>query len=264
MTLTIGYSTCPNDTFIFDAMIHDKIDTEGLRFEPVLEDVETLSGRAFRGELDITKISYHAYIYLLETYELLESGSALGHQCGPLLICKKEVNPHALKPDRIGIPGKYTTANLLLQLFLKKRMDARIFLFSDIEQALLTEDIDAGVIIHESRFTYETKGLKKIQDLGEFWESETGLPIPLGGITVRKTFDELLRQKINRILHRSVLYALNHPDSSRAYVRKYAQEMSEDVIQSHIGLYVNAYTLALGKKGRMAVERLITASKSLH
>ncbi|MBL7960230.1 1,4-dihydroxy-6-naphthoate synthase [bacterium] len=262
-TLTVGYSTCPNDTFIFDAMIHGKIDTEDLRFEPELADVENLNMCAFKQELDISKLSYHAYLFLRDQYALLNSGSALGHNCGPLLICKNDVNVRELPPARIGIPGKYTTANLLLMLYLKKRINAKNFLFSDIETALLNEEIDAGVIIHENRFTYEAKGLKKIQDLGEFWESRTKLPIPLGGIAVKKQFSFDLQQKIDRILKRSIQFAFDNPESSREYVRKHAQEMSDDVMRSHIALYVNKYTLDLGKTGHTAVERLLTESTGI-
>ncbi|MBL7994022.1 1,4-dihydroxy-6-naphthoate synthase [bacterium] len=262
-TLTVGYSTCPNDTFIFDAMIHGKIDTEDLRFEPILEDVENLNMRAFKEDLDISKVSYHAYILLRDQYALLNSGSALGHNCGPLLISKKVVNMKNLEPSRIGIPGKYTTANLLLQLYLRKKIDAKIFLFSDIESALLNGEIDAGVIIHENRFTYEAKELKKIKDLGEYWESETKLPIPLGGIVVKKQFSVDVRQKIDRILKRSVQFACDNPESSRGYVEKHAQEMNKNVIQSHIALYVNDYTLDLGKTGHAAIERLVTVSSDI-
>ncbi|KAB2879361.1 1,4-dihydroxy-6-naphthoate synthase [bacterium] len=262
-TLTVGYSTCPNDTFIFDAMIHGKIDTEDLRFEPELADVENLNMRAFKQELDISKLSYHAYLFLRDQYALLNSGSALGRNCGPLLISKKVVNIKNLTPAHIGIPGKYTTANLLLQLYLRKKIDAKIFLFSDIETALINGEIEAGVIIHENRFTYEAKGLKRIQDLGEFWESQTKLPIPLGGIVVKKQFSVDLQQKIDRILKRSVQFAFDNPESSREYVRKHAQEMSDDVMLSHIALYVNNYTLDLGKTGHTAVERLLTVSSDI-
>lgn len=258
--LSIGYSTCPNDTFIFDAMVHGKIDTEGLEFEPALEDVEKLNTRAFKGELDITKISYHAWVYLQQSYSLLNSGSALGNNCGPLLICKHEIDPLQLSPEKIGIPGKFTTANLLLQLYLGKRLNAKEYLFSEIESALLNDEIDAGVIIHESRFTYEQKGLKKIQDLGEYWETKTGLPIPLGGIAAKKELGSELKEKIDRVLKRSVQYAFDHPDSSREYVRKHAQEMNEEVIHEHISLYVNAYTLELGENGKKAVFRLLSAA----
>lgn len=233
-TLSIGYSTCPNDTFIFDAMIHHKVDTEGLSFEPLLEDVERLNHRAFREELDITKVSYHAFLYLEERYHLLNSGSALGHNCGPLLICKHTVDPHQLSPDQIGIPGRFTTAHLLLQLFLGKNLNAREYLFSEMEAALLRDEIKAGVIIHENRFTYQDKGLKKIRDLGEFWESRTQMPVPLGGILIRKSLDHSLRDKVDRVLRRSVQFAFDNPQSSLAYVRQHAQEMSEEVMRKHI------------------------------
>lgn len=261
--LSIGYSTCPNDTFIFDAMVHGKIDTEGLEFEPVLEDVEKLNTRAFKGELDITKISYHALIYLQNSYSLLNSGSALGSNCGPLLISKHAIDPLQLAPEKIGIPGKFTTANLLLQLYLGKRLNAKEYLFSEIESALLNDEIDADVIIHESRFTYEQKGLKKIQDLGEYWETKSGLPIPLGGIAAKKELGSELEEKIDRVLKRSVQYAFDFPDSSQEYVKKHAQEMSQKVMQSHISLYVNAYTLDLGETGKKAIAHLLSAIELL-
>jgi 1,4-dihydroxy-6-naphthoate synthase len=255
--LTVGFSPCPNDTFIFDALIHHKIDTEGYEFTPILDDVEKLNQRAFRSELDITKTSYHAYIFLRDHYALLNSGSALGSHCGPLLIAKNPMDPEHLSEARIGIPGKYTTANLLLQLFLKKKLRCREYVFSDIENALLKDEIDAGVIIHESRFTFASKGLIQIQDLGEFWETHTHTPIPLGGIVMKKSLGPAEIAACDRILRRSVQFAMDHPDSSRDYVRRHAQELDDAVIQSHIALYVNPYTLDLGEAGKTAVDRLL-------
>ncbi len=257
MKLTVGFSTCPNDTFIFDALVHRKVDTGGLEFIPVLEDVETLNRRALAGELDITKISYHAYTYVRDRYALLNSGSALGNKCGPLLIAKNKIAPETLEDLRIGIPGKYTTANLLLQLYLKRKLHCREFVFSEIEDALLENEIDAGVIIHENRFTYRSKGLIKIEDLGEFWESKTRLPIPLGGIVIKKELGQDALKAFDGILKRSVQFAFDHPASSKDYVKHHAQAMEDAIIQSHIELYVNAYTLDLGETGRAAVERLL-------
>jgi 1,4-dihydroxy-6-naphthoate synthase len=257
MKLTVGFSTCPNDTFIFDALIHRKIDTEGLEFEPVLEDVEKLNLRALNGELDVTKVSYHAYFYLREKYALLNAGSALGNNCGPLLIARNPIDPSALSESRIGIPGKFTTANLLLQLYLGKNMNCREMIFSDIEGALLSKTIDAGVIIHESRFTYGSLGLAKIQDLGEFWESRTHLPIPLGGILIKKNLGEGMIAKFDNILKRSIQFAFDFPDSSKQYVKTYAQKLDDEVIQNHIDLYVNSFTLDLGVTGQRAVHRFI-------
>lgn len=257
MKLTIGYSPCPNDTFMFDALVHNKIDTEGLKFEPVLADVEQLNQKAFRNELDITKISYHALIHILRDYSLLHSGSALGHHCGPLLISKYPLDIHTVADNDIGIPGQFTTANFLLQYFLGRKVHARSLIFSGIESALLNEDIKAGVIIHENRFTYESKGLIKIQDLGEFWEKQTRLPIPLGGIVAQRRLDHSVIQKLNRALRRSIEFAFVYPESSRSYVKRHAQELDDQVIESHIRLYVNPFSIDLGESGIQAVQTFI-------
>ena len=261
MKLTLGFSPCPNDTFIFDAMIHEKIDTEGLSFEVVYEDVETLNQKAFREELDITKLSYHAYAYLTENYVLLHAGSALGFGVGPLLICN---NPQYLKEGiesltsrmselKIGIPGKYTTANFLLNLAFPEAQSKIEMKFSDIEPALLNNRIDLGVIIHESRFTYQEKGLLKVIDLGEYWEKLTSCPIPLGGIMMRRQLPDEIKHKVNRIIKQSVQFAIKNPLSGLDYIRAHAQEMSTDVIYKHIELYVNKYSVDLGDEGRRAV-----------
>lgn len=282
MKLSLGFSPCPNDTFIFDAMIHQKIDTEGLSFDVVFDDVETLNQKAFRSELDITKLSYHAYAYLTENYVLLHSGSALGFGVGPLLICENEdyistdslqnlrshpiaigssdlrlqtsvLSPQSSDPS-IGIPGKYTTANFLLSLAFPKAKNKIEMKFSEIESALLNHQIDMGVIIHENRFTYQEKGLKKIIDLGEFWEDLTQGPIPLGGIMIKRDLPEEIKQKVNRILRRSVEYAFDHPESGMDFIRSLSQEMSTEVIKKHIDLYVNKFSIDLGEVGRKAVQ----------
>ncbi len=255
-TLSLGFSPCPNDTFIFDAMIHGKVDTEGVDFEVFMEDVEALNRRAFAGDIAITKLSYHAYAYLTDKYVLLDAGSALGNNCGPLLIAKAHMAPDAINSARILIPGKMTTANFLLSLAYPGAHDKTEVLFSEIEQGVLDNEADAGLIIHENRFTYGQKGLIKLIDLGEYWETETGLPIPLGGIVVRRDLPPELQQKVNRIMRRSVEYAFANPDDVMPFVRLHAQEMDDEVMKAHIDLYVTEYTADLGEKGRNAVEHL--------
>lgn len=261
MTLTLGFSPCPNDTFIFDAMIHGKIDTEGLSFEVRLGDVEELNQMAFAGELDITKLSYHAYAYLADQYVLLDAGSALGNNCGPLLIAKRPLSEKDVEKAHIAIPGKYTTANFLLSLAYPEATQKTSVLFSAIEDGLLNDEFDAGLIIHENRFTYQDKGLVKIVDLGEFWESTTGHPIPLGGIVVNRKLDKEIQAKVNRIMERSVRYAFEHPSASQGFVKENAQEMDENVLRQHINLYVNQYTVNLGEKGRAAVHHLFAKAE---
>ncbi len=261
MKLTLGFSPCPNDTFIFDAIANNKIDKEGLSFEIIIEDVEKLNKLAFQHQLDITKLSYHAYAYLMKDYLLLNTGSALGTNCGPLLISKPENQKSRIESLTIAIPGKYTTANFLLGLAFPKAIQKIEMRFSDIEDAIVQDKAEAGVIIHENRFTYQDKGLIKIMDLGEFWESQTGFPIPLGGIAVKRNFPRELSQKVNHILRKSVEYAFAHPVSSHKYVKQYAQEMDESVRNRHIQLYVNNYTLDLGETGKMAVKTLFVWAK---
>ena len=262
MKLTLGFSPCPNDTFIFDALIHHKIDTEGLEFEVFYDDVETLNQKAFRGELDITKLSYHAFAYVANQYVLLDSGSALGFGVGPLLICKD--NPEALREQlstqnsqlKIGIPGKYTTANFLLGLAFPNATNKVELVFNDIEDAVLEGRVDVGLIIHENRFTYQDKGLKKIIDLGDYWEKQTGCAIPLGGIVANRNLPADVQHKINRVLCKSVEYAFANPKSGLDFIRQHAQEMSEEVMYKHIELYVNKYSVELGEEGRKAIKLL--------
>jgi len=262
MKLTLGFSPCPNDTFIFDALIHHKIDTEGLEFEVYYDDVETLNQKAFRGELDITKLSYHAFAYVVDQYVLLDAGSALGFGVGPLLISKGEMSIAELNnPDhKIGIPGKYTTANFLLGLALPKATNKQEMVFSEIEDALLQEQIDVGLIIHENRFTYQLKGLKKIIDLGDYWEKLTGCAIPLGGIVAHRKLTPEVLQKINRVLKKSVEFSFANPKSGLDFIRQHAQEMSEEVMYKHIELYVNKYSLDLGEEGRRAINLLFATA----
>ena len=258
MTLSLGFSPCPNDCFMFDAIVNQRIDLEGLEFSVRLDDVEALNKAAFAGDADVTKLSYHAYAYCLGHYVLLDAGSALGRNCGPLLISKRAIAPEEVASGdlRFAIPGKFTTANFLLGLAFPKALDKTALVFSAIESALLDERFDAGLIIHENRFTYADKGLKKIIDLGEYWEGETGAPIPLGGIVIKRALPDEVKQRVNRVLRRSVEYAFAHRTASLDYVRAHAQEMSEDVMYRHIDLYVNEYSVDLGAEGRRAVELL--------
>lgn len=259
MKLTIGFSPCPNDTFIFDALIHHKIDTEGLEFEVFYDDVETLNQKAFRGELDITKLSYHAFAYAADKYILLDAGSALGFGVGPLLISKLGFSISDLEKDaslKIGIPGKYTTANFLLSLAFPNSVNKQELVFSDIENAVLDGRVDIGLIIHENRFTYQDKGLHKVIDLGDYWEKRTGCAIPLGGIVANRNLPVDVQHKINRILKRSVEFAFANPKSGLEYIRSHAQEMSEEVMYKHIDLYVNKFSVDLGVEGKKAVKLL--------
>jgi len=267
MKLTLGFSPCPNDTFIFDALIHHKIDTEGLEFEVFYDDVETLNQKAFRGELDVTKLSYHAFAYVANQYVLLDAGSALGFGVGPMLICKgneEELHTQLTTNDsqlRIGIPGKYTTANFLLSLAFPEATNKQEIVFSEIESSILEDKIDVGLIIHENRFTYQDKGLKKIIDLGDYWEKRTGLAIPLGGIVANRNLPEDVQHKINRVLRKSVEFAFANPKSGLEFIRSHAQEMSEEVMYKHIDLYVNQYSLDLGTEGKKAIQLMFDTAK---
>ena len=258
MTLSLGFSPCPNDCFMFDAIVNHRIDLEGLEFAPRLADVEALNRSAFAGEADVTKLSYHAYAFCIGNYVLLDAGSALGRNCGPLLIAarviaKDEVAAGGLS---IAIPGQYTTANFLLGLAFPRARNKTALVFSEIEAAVLDERFDAGLIIHENRFTYAAKGLKKIIDLGEYWEDTTGAPIPLGGIVIKRSLPDEVKLRVNRVLRRSVEYAFAHRTASLDYVRAHAQEMSDEVLYKHIDLYVNEFSVDLGEEGRRAVEVL--------
>ncbi|PID89622.1 MAG: 1,4-dihydroxy-6-naphthoate synthase [Bacteroidia bacterium] len=255
--LTIGFSTCPNDTFIFDAIVNKKIDLQGFDFDFVLRDVEELNKMAFEGKLDVTKLSYHVFPYIAENYQILNSGSALGFKNGPLVIAKE-------KPDltnknlKIAIPGKYTTANLLFSIAFPDLRHKIEMLFSDIEKAILDNACDAGVIIHENRFTFQEKGLLKLLDLGEFWENSTQLPIPLGGIVIKRQLPEKTKKEFNKILSQSVRHAQKYPEGTYEYVKKYAQEMDKEVMFKHINLYVNEFTENLGDLGKKAIYKLYT------
>lgn len=257
-TLTLGYSPCPNDTFIFYGLVHGRIDTGDLNFKEILLDVEALNQMALGGELDITKVSCHAFGNLREDYCLLRSGGALGRGCGPLLIVRsQESEVRSLKNKKIAVPGELTTAYLLLQLFdpdLKKNVKAMPF--NMIMDAVKSGEVDAGLIIHESRFTYPSYGLKQVIDLGEWWEKETGLPIPLGCIIAKRTLGNNLINKIDRLLKESVLYAMGHRDEPMRYIKEHSQELEDSVIAEHINLYVNDYSIDIGDEGISAVKKL--------
>ena len=265
MRLTLGFSPCPNDCFMFDAMVHQRIDLEGLEFDVRMADIEALNAAAFAGQIDVTKLSFHAYAYCIGNYVLLDAGSALGRNCGPLLISKREIAQDEVARGglKIAIPGTYTTANVLLSLAFPGATAKSQLLFSAIEGAVLDGTFDAGLIIHENRFTYAAKGLKKIIDLGEYWESETGAAIPLGGIVINRALPEDVQQKMNRIMRRSVEYAFANRTASLPFVRANAQEMSEDVMYQHIDLYVNDYSVDLGREGRRAVEVLFERARAV-
>ena len=263
MRLSLGFSPCPNDCFMFDAMVHGRIDCEGLEFSVRLADIEALNASAFAREPDVTKLSFHAYAYCADDYVLLDAGSALGRNCGPLLISRREISTAEVSAGRlrIAIPGRFTTANFLLSLAFPRAANRTECLFSEIEDGVLSGTFDAGLIIHENRFTYANRGLKKIIDLGEFWESETGAAIPLGGIVVSRRLPPDLRARINRVLRRSVEYAFANRTASLPFVRAHAQAMTDDVMYSHIDLYVNEYSVDLGAEGRRAVEVLFERAK---
>jgi 1,4-dihydroxy-6-naphthoate synthase len=254
--LTLGFSPCPNDTFIFDALVHKRIDTEGLDFKVAMLDVSALNDRAFRAELDVTKLSYHAYGHLTKEYALLRAGSALGRNCGPLLLARKGMPEEEILNGSVAIPGKYTTANFLLNIAYPELQNKQTMLFDEIEGAIVNEITNTGLVIHENRFTYQDKGLVKLRDLGEFWEDTTGFPIPLGGIMVNRKLPLDVQQKVDRVVARSVAYAFENPSASDAYVRAHAQAMDPEVMQAHIKLYVNSFSQDLGEEGIAAIHHL--------
>lgn len=260
--ISLGFSPCPNDCFMFDALIHGKIDTKGLFFEPVIEDVETLNRMAFAGKLDVTKLSYHAFAHLTGVYQLLTSGSALGFNCGPLLIGLPATVERVIKDPKIlgsltvAIPGKYTTANFLLALAYPQLQNKTEMVFSEIEAALLSGKTDLGLIIHENRFTYLQKGLAKVMDLGAWWEKETQTAIPLGGIVANRNLPSKQKLLMNELIRQSVEYAFANPEDVMGFVKKHAQEMDEQVMKQHIALYVNKFSIDLGEGGRKAVNDL--------
>jgi len=261
-TLSIGYSPCPNDTFIFYALTHDKIRVPGLEFCERLEDVETLNRMALEGALDITKISYHAFGHVREHYALLRSGGALGMGCGPLIVARPGTTLDRLKQGTIAIPGKLTTAYLLLRLFDPAIRNVSIMPFDRIMAAVSQGEALAGLIIHESRFTYPTYKLEKLMDLGEWWERFSGLPIPLGGILGKRSLGSDVLALAESAIRESLLYARSHTDEVMDYCKQHSQEMDERVMKSHIELYVNDYSLDLGEEGLAAVRMLLNEAET--
>jgi 1,4-dihydroxy-6-naphthoate synthase len=258
MKLSLAFSPCPNDTFIFDALVNHKIDTKDFEFDVKLEDVQTLNEWALHQTIDITKISYGVLPLVMDKYVLLESGGALGKGVGPLLIARSEMDLDSLNDKRIAIPGVNTTAHMLFSLAFPDAHNKVFKIFNEIEDAVLSEEVDAGVIIHENRFTYKEKGLHKLMDLGDYWETQTQLPIPLGGIVAKKSLDISIIAEIDKLIQQSVEYAFkNNYEQLSDYVKLHAQEMSEHVMRQHIDLYVNDFSIVLGNDGRQAVEKLL-------
>lgn len=256
MKLTLGFSPCPNDTFIFDAMVNGGVDTQGLSFDYVLEDVETLNQWAEQGKLDITKLSYNTFLHTTSQYALLHSGSALGVGVGPLLIARQPLDLSKIASYKIAIPGIKTTANLLLSLAFPQAQNKTELLFSEIENAVLDGRFDAGLVIHESRFTYQQRGLVKLLDLGDWWERETQAAIPLGGIVIRRSFDSRLCATVDSIIKQSLAISWKRYPNLTPFITNNAQEMEEGVMRKHIQLYVNDYTTDLGETGRKAISTL--------
>ena len=265
MKLSLGFSPCPNDTFIFDALVNHKIDTEGLEFDVILEDVETLNEWALEGKLDITKLSFPAFFQSVDKYVLLNSGSALGEGVGPLLVSKTnpglpiDTNQHStsgIQHLTIALPGINTTANLLFSFAFPEARTKKFMLFSTIEDAVVNGIADLGVIIHENRFTYSQKGLSKVLDLGEYWERKMKAPIPLGGIAIKKTAGKLHSLKVDRLIQKSLAVAFAGYPLITGYVKQHSQNMSEEVMRKHIDLYVNRFSLDLGTTGRQAIHQL--------
>lgn len=261
--LSLGYSPCPNDTYIFHALIHGLIPCGDLTFNERLEDVETLNQLALQGILDLTKISFHAFGHLRDRYVLLRSGAALGRGCGPLIVAAGNLSLEQLKGKTIAIPGRLTTANLLLQLYFGGADKLLVLPFDQIIAAVRQGRAAAGVIIHESRFTYQQYGLEQLLDLGQWWEEETGHPIPLGGILAKRSLGEERIRQVDQALRSSIEYARSHPQEATSYIRQHAQELEDTVIRQHIDLYVNDYSIDLGEDGLAAINCLLAKAEQI-
>jgi 1,4-dihydroxy-6-naphthoate synthase len=254
-SLSIGFSPCPNDTYIFCGLVKGHIPHTGWSLQPErLEDVETLNEWALQGRLDITKLSFHAFGHVLEDYVLLKSGGALGRGCGPLLVAGRKVASADFAKMTVAVPGKYTTAAMLLQLYAPGWKNIVMMRFDEIMDAIESGKIDCGVIIHESRFTYKSRGLELIKDLGNWWEEISGYPIPLGGIAVKRSLGRELIEEIDKALKASIVWAQSNHELCRPYIKEHAQELEDCVINDHIGLYVNAFSEDLGEEGMAAIE----------
>ena len=264
MKLSLGFSPCPNDTFIFDALVNKKIETAGLDFEVVLEDVQTLNAWATEGKLDVSKLSFPALFNNLDRYTILTSGSALGNGVGPLLIGRKMVDVRDIAHCTIAIPGENTTANFLLSFAFPAAKNKIPMLFSEIEEAVLQEKVDLGVIIHENRFTYQQKGLHKICDLGEVWEERQKAPIPLGCIAAKKSLGNEVIKRTDSLIRKSLAYSFEHYPQISSYVKQHAQAMDEEVMRKHIELYVNDFSIDLKATGRQAVQQLHNIYQQQH
>ncbi len=272
MKYTLGFSPCPNDTFIFDALVNKKIDTGDLEFEVIMEDVQTLNEMAIGQQIDFTKISYGSLPLLLNNYKVLHSGGALGMGAGPLLISSLPIPAPAVKQCTIAIPGRNTSAHVLFSLAYPEAQNKVFLRYDEIENFVLgnkgtLENIAAvklGVIIHENRFTYQDKGLVKQTDLGHFWEEETGFPVPLGGIAVHRRISPEAAHRVDRLIRKSLEYAYAHGETLSDFVKNNAQEMSVDVMRQHIGLYVNEYSIDLGPHGKEAVRKFIEVHSSIN
>ena len=262
-SLTFGFSPCPNDTYIFYALAHGKLDSPDLKFQVDLQDVETLNLRARDVFYDLTKISIHAICHVSRDYVLLNSGGAMGKGCGPLVISVNEIAPHKLRDIPVAIPGKYTTANLLFQIFTDGNPNVVAMPYDTIMENVARGKIPAGVIIHEGRFTYHLYGLKKVIDLGEWWEEKYSLPLPLGGILMKRTLGDQLHSLAEALIRESLFYSRKHEEEVWQYVKEHAQEMSDDVIKQHIDLYVNEYSEHFGESGRKAIFTLLKLGAGL-
>jgi 1,4-dihydroxy-6-naphthoate synthase len=261
MKLTLGFSPCPNDTFIFDALVNKRIDTEGLDFDFFLADIVELNSKALNSKVDITKMSLYAYAFAADNYLILDSGSALGYGNGPLLISRSNLGTEELNNARIAIPGHFTTANLLLSIFWPDAKNKIEYLFSDIDKSMVRGEVDAGLIIHETRFTYHKKGLIRIADLGEYWENLTSMPVPLGTIVIRRSLPEEVILKVNRIIQRSLDYAYTDSMASFDFVTQNARELESQVLSNHIKLFVNSFTDNLGPEGKQAIKKLLEIAR---
>ncbi len=257
MKLQLAFSSCPNDTFMFDALVHGRISVSPFEFQLHVADIEELNRMALDEIPDITKISYAAYPLLRANYQLLTAGSALGYGSGPLVVSRKKLYPDEIPHVVMAIPGEHTTAALLLRALFPGLKPPRTYLFSDIEEAVLSGEVDAGVLIHETRFTYQKKGLHKVADLGVMWEQTTSLPLPLGAIAVRRTLPESVKLQLNSHMRNSVLFAMENREASRTFVQHYAKAMDREVCEQHIALFVNQFSIHLGESGRKAVETLL-------
>lgn len=262
MKLNLNISPCPNDTFMFNALINGPITSCGVEFNLHFADIEELNRLAIQNIPDITKISFGVYPYISEKYQLLTSGSALGFGVGPLLISKQNITPDKIDSCQIALPGEHTTANLLFSQAFPNVKNKHYMLFSQIESAIISGEVDAGVIIHESRFTYQNRGLHKIVDLGQWWEEKTGLPVPLGGIAIKRELPNSAKLTVNKLIQRSIQFAFANPDSCNNFVSQHAQEMNPEVQKAHIALYVNKHSINLDHEGQKAIERLLNSEKN--